>query len=66
MISYDKLNKCFKGNFEKGLYQSKFDNPNIKFLLKKYSREDIAAAAQKKIEEVIIEFIKDNIKKIAK
>jgi carbamoyltransferase len=62
MISYDKLNKCFKGNFEKGLYLSKFDNPNIKFLNKKFSPEDIAAATQKRIEEVIIEFIKDNIK----
>ena len=62
MISYDKLNKCFKGNFEKGLYQSKFDNPNINFLKKKYTRKDIAAATQKRIEEVIIEFIQDNIK----
>ena len=31
MISYDKKNKTFKGNFEKGLYLSKFDNPNINF-----------------------------------
>ena len=66
MISYDKLNKCFKGNFEKGLYQSKFDNSNIKFLIKKYSREDIAAATQTRIEEVIIDFIKDNIKENTK
>ena len=66
MISYDKFNKCFKGNFEKGLYQSKFDNLNIKFLTKKYSCEDIAAATQKRIEEVIIEFIKDNIKEKSK
>ena len=28
---------------------------------KKFKREDIAAAAQKRIEDVIIEFIKDNI-----
>jgi len=63
MISYDKNNKCFKGNFEKGLYLSKFENPNIQFLKKKFNREDIAAAAQKRIEEVILEFISDNIKK---
>ena len=62
MISYDKKNKSFKGNFEKGLYLSKFDNPNIKILKKKFSPVNIAAAAQKRIEEVIIEFIKDNIK----
>ena len=66
MISYDKQKKCFKGNFEKGLYQSKFDNPNIKFLIKKFSPKDIAAATQKRIEEVIIEFIKDNIKENTK
>ena len=66
MISYDSVNKCFKGNFEKGLYISKFDNPNIKFLNKKFSPEDVAAATQKRIEEVIIEFIKDNIKKNTK
>ena len=66
MISYDKQKKCFKGNFEKGLYQSKFDNPNIKFLIKKFSPEDIASATQKRIEDVIIEFIKDNIKEDTK
>ncbi len=61
MISYDKLNKCFKGNFEKGIYISKFYNPNLKFLLKKFLPKDIAAAAQKRIEEVIIEFLNDNL-----
>ncbi len=66
MISYDKKNKCFKGNFEKGLYLSKFENPNIQFLRKKFNREDIAAATQKRIEEVILEFISDNIKKDTK
>ena len=66
MISYDKKNKCFKGNFEKGLYLSKFENPNIQFLRKKFNREDIAAATQKRIEEVILEFINDNIKKDTK
>ncbi len=66
MISYDKTKKCFKGNFEKGFYLSQFNNPNINFLKKKYNREDIAAAAQRRIEEVVIEFIKDNIKKKTK
>ena len=62
MISYDRRNKCFKGNIEKGLYLPQYKNPNLSFLKKIFSREDIAAAAQKRIEEVIIEFIKDNIK----
>ncbi len=62
MISYDKKNNCFKGNIEKGLYLPQYQNPNLSFLKKKFSREDIAAAAQKRLEEVVIEFIKDNIK----
>ena len=61
MISYDRVNKCFKGNFEKGIYIAKFRNPNLNFLKRKFLAKDIAAAAQKRIEEVIIEFIKDNI-----
>ena len=63
MISYDKKNKKFKGHYEKGIYIANFKNPNIDFLKKKYKPEDIAAATQKRIEEVIIDFIKDNIKK---
>ena len=61
MVSYDKINKSFKGNFEKGIYLSKYNNPNLKLLKKKFNAKDIAAAAQKRLEEVIIEFIKDNI-----
>ncbi len=61
MISYDEINKSFKGNFEKGIYLPKYDNPNLKILKKKFKAKDIAAAAQKRLEEVVIEFIKDNI-----
>ena len=61
MISYDKINKSFKGNFEKGIYLPKYNNPNLKLLKKKFNAKDIAAAAQKRLEEVIIEFIRDNI-----
>ena len=66
MISYDKINKRFKGNYEKGLYLAKYKNLNLNFLKKKFSSKDIAAAAQKRIEEVIIEFLKDNIPKKSK
>ncbi len=62
MISYDKQNKVFKGNYEKGLYLASFDNPNINFLKKKFKPKDIAAAAQKRIEEVVIDFLQDNLK----
>ena len=50
MISYDKKSKCFRGNMEKGLYLPQYQNPNI-FFLKKFSKEDIAAATQHRIEE---------------
>lgn len=63
MISYDKYNKKFRGNYEKGLYIANFENPNLSFLKKSFKREDIAAATQKRLEEVVIDFLKDNIKK---
>ena len=56
MISYD-YKIIASREIMKGLYIAKFKNPNLKFLLKRYSREDIAAATQK-IEEVIIQFLK--------
>lgn len=62
MISYDKINKTFKGNYEKGLYVASFKNPNLNFLKKLFKPEDIAAATQKRLEEVVIDFLKDNIK----
>ena len=61
MISYDLISKSFVGNFEKGYYIANFNNPNLKLIKKNFKSEDIAAAAQKRIEDVIIEFIKDNI-----
>ena len=61
MISFDQNNNCFIANFEKGLYLPRFDNPNLKFLKKKYNREDISAAAQKTLEQVVLQFV-NNIK----
>ena len=61
MISYDKKNKSFKGNLEKGIYLPQYQNPNLSFLKKIFPKKDIAAGAQKRLEEVIIEFI-NNIK----
>ena len=61
MISFDKKNNCFKGNFEKGIYIAKFNNANLNFLKKKYSREDISAGAQSVLENVVLKFV-NNIK----
>ncbi len=61
MISYDKKTKSFKGHFEKGIYLSTFKNKNLTFLKKKFTPKDIAAATQKRLEVIILDFIKDNI-----
>lgn len=66
MVSFDKKNNCFKGNYEKGIYIASFENKNIKYLLKKYSKKDIAAATQKRLEDVVLEFLKFNISKKSK
>ncbi len=66
MISFDKEKNCFKGNYEKGLYIASFKNTNLNFLLKKYSKKDIAAATQKRLEDVVLDFIKFNLKKKTK
>ena len=47
MISYDKKNKSFKGNLEKGIYLPQYQNPNLSFLKKIFPKKDIAAGAQK-------------------
>ena len=49
MISYDKTNKCFKGNFEKDYIYPKFENPNIQFLKKKFNRERYSSSSSKRI-----------------
>jgi len=61
MISFNRKNNSFVGNFDKGIYLPRFDNHNLNFLKKKYTREDICAATQKRLEDVVIQFIK-NIK----
>lgn len=58
MISYDLNTKKFIGNYHKGYYQSTFDNRNIKFLKKKFSREQIAFSAQFSLEKTIIKCVK--------
>jgi len=57
MISFSKKENCFKGHYENGLYVTNFNNENLLFLKKKYSKEDIAAAAQKVLENCMLKFI---------
>ncbi len=59
LISFDKKNMKFIGNYEKGLYQATFYNKNLNFLLKKYSKKDIAACAQFVLEKTVLSCVKN-------
>jgi carbamoyltransferase len=58
MISYDKDKKNFISHPEKGKYLPLFKNKNLDFLVNKYKKEEIAAATQKRLEDVVIEYVK--------
>ena len=58
MISFDIDTQKFKGNYEKGYYQSTFDNRNLNFLKKKFTREQIAFSTQFSLEKTIMKCIK--------
>jgi len=59
MIGYDKTKKSFIGHMENGLYRPRFENESLLDYTKQFSREDISGAAQKALEEVVCECIKD-------
>lgn len=57
MISVD-ADKCgFTGHVENGLYAPNYDNPLLNDYIKDFSREDVSAAAQKRLEEVVCELV---------
>ena len=58
MISFDIDTQKFKGNYEKGCYQSTFDNRNLNFLKKKFSREQIAFSTQFSLEKTVMKCVK--------
>ena len=59
MIDYDKEKKIFKGCYERGYYQSTFNNKNLSNLLKKHSAKDIAASTQIILEKTVTKCIKN-------
>ena len=63
IFRYNKKLKNFEGLSQNGYYLPTFDNIFLKDLLKKYSIAEIAAATQKKLEEVVTEYINDIDKK---
>lgn len=66
MISYDSIKKTFLGHVEKGIYLPRFNNPNLKKCISDYTREDWSSAAQKRLEEVVCECVRDMGEKATK
>jgi carbamoyltransferase len=63
VFGYNTQSKNFEGLSQKGYYLPTFDNILLKSLLNKYSAAEIAAATQKKLEEVVTKYINDIDKK---
>jgi len=59
MIDYDPGHLRFLGRFEGGLYRPRYENPELREFVKKFSREDIAAAAQQSLQEVVCQLVDD-------
>ena len=59
MVGVDLETKRFVGHMERGLYLPHFDNVRLRPLLQTYGREDLAAGAQKTLEEVMCSLIAD-------
>ena len=62
LIYFDKKIQNFKGGF-KGGYLPLFDNKYYNKILKGYSKKDISAAAQKRLEDVVLSYVKSIKKK---
>jgi carbamoyltransferase len=57
MISYDAENNRFSGDIHNGIYKPSYDNPQLDHAISKYSREDVASSTQRRLEEVVFEFL---------
>jgi carbamoyltransferase len=57
MIAYDSVHQRFVGCMEAGLYQPRYENPSLAEVLRPFPREEVAWAAQKRLEEVVCEMI---------
>lgn len=63
IFRYNKNSKNFEGLSQKGYYLPRFENIYLKKLLTKYTSAEIASATQKRLEEVVTEYISDIDKK---
>ena len=59
MIDYDPAGRRFIGRMERGLYRPRYDIPKLADFVKGFPREDVAAATQRSLEEVVCDFVAD-------
>jgi carbamoyltransferase len=59
MIKYDSKILGFRGMMEKGIYKPNYSNPELDDAINGYSREEVAAAAQCRLEEVVCQLVSD-------
>ncbi|MBI3087395.1 MAG: carbamoyl transferase [Candidatus Omnitrophica bacterium] len=59
MIDYDGRVKRFIGRMEHGLYVPRFENPALREFVRRFPREDVAASAQRSLEEVVCTCVAD-------
>lgn len=59
IFTYNKNVKNFEGLTHKGFYLPTFNNILLKRFKKKYTKEEIASAVQKKLEDTVIAYIND-------
>ena len=59
IFTYNKKIKNFEGLTHKGFYLPSFNNILLKRLKRKYTREEIASAVQKKLEDTVLAYVND-------
>jgi len=59
MISFDKQNLRFTGNAHNGIYKPTYVNPELDLAITEFTREDVASSAQRRLEEVILDFLSE-------
>jgi len=62
LIYFDKKKKNFRGGFKHG-FLPLFENKYLNKILKGYTKEDISAATQRRLEEVVLSYVKSIKKK---
>jgi len=57
MVAYDQEKRCFLGLMENGVYKPRYDNAELDACIRGHSREEVSAAVQRRLEEVVCEAV---------